>query len=141
MAAPVARTPRAWPFALFLVFVLGYNVFRVALFAMTETGAVTSDRPLDPLTLGIIVYSELAIGIAGLVAVPGLVWSRVWGFWLTVAVNVYAIVFDAAAAVAVQLSAAGGIIPPVAILVLLAVFRPRFFPSRMSASAAAAAKA
>lgn len=141
MAAPPTLRPRSWPFALFLVFVLGYNLFRVALYAMTQTGAVTTDHPLDPLTNSLVVYSELAIGVAGLIAIPGLLWSKAWGFWLTAAVNVYAIVFDAAAAAAVQLSAAGGVVPPVIILVLLLMFRPRFFPHRAPAQITPAAHA
>ncbi len=141
MATPSSRKSRGWPFALFLVFILGYNLFRVALFAMTQTGAVTLDHPLDAVANGIIVYSELAIGIAGIIAIPGLVGSKVWGFWLTLGVNMYAVVFDAAAAVAVQLSAAGGVVPPVMILVVLLVFRPRFFPARTPGPVPAGAKA
>ena len=129
MAVVSPGKPRVWPFALFLLFVLAYNVFRVALFGMTQTGAVTPDRPLDAVTNALVVYSELVIGLVGLAAVPGLVGSRHWGFWATAAVNAYAIVFDAASAVGVQLSAAGGIVPPVAILLLLLAFRSRFFPA------------
>ena len=141
MAGTAATASRRWPFALFLIFLLAYNVFRVALFAMTQTGVITTDRPIDPTVNTIVVYSELAIGLVGLVAVPGLVRSRAWGFWATAGVNVYAIVFDAAAAVAVQLSAAGGVVPPLVILVLLLVFRPRFFPSKMKPSMSAPAQA
>ncbi len=126
-----------WLFPLFLLFVLAYNVFRVALFAMTQTGAVKPDRPLDAATNAMIVYSELAIGLVGLAAVAGLVWHKSWGFWATVAVNVYAIVFDATAAVAVQTSAAGGVIPPVAILVGLLLFRNRVLPASRLAGAPA----
>ncbi len=137
MATPSPGKPRVWSFALFLLFVVAYNVFRIALFGMTQTGAVTTDRPLDAVTNAIVVYSELAIGLAGLAAVPGLVGSKPWGFWATVAVNAYAIVFDAASAVGVQLSAAGGILPAVAILLLLLLaFRPRFFPARDGAAGA-----
>lgn len=137
MAAPIARKPRAWAFTLFILFVVAYNLFRVALFAMTQTGAVKPDRPLDSLTNGVIVYSELAIGLIGLVAVPGLLGSKAWGFWGSIAVNAYAIVFDAVAAVAVQASAAGGVIPPLLILLGLIAFRHRFlkFPVRREAGA------
>ncbi len=128
MGSPLSQKRRVWPFALFLLFLLAYNVFRITLFAMTQTGAVKPDHPLDPTVNSIVVHSELAIGLVGLAAVPGLVWSRTWGFWMTVAVNGYAIVFDAASSVGVQLSAAGGVIPPVIVLVTLAAFRARFFP-------------
>lgn len=141
MLPPVARKPRIWPFALFVVFVVAYNLFRVALFAMTQTGAVKPDHPLDALTNGIIVYSELAIGLAGLAAVPGLVWSRSWGFWVTIGVNAYAIVFDAVSAVAVQASAAGGVIPPVVIIVGLLAFRHRFLRATEPREATAGAQA
>lgn len=132
---------RAWPFALFLLFILAYNLFRVALFAMTQTGGITTDHPLDPLVNAIVVYSELAIGIVGLAAVPGLVRFKAWGFWTTAAVNAYAIVFDAVAAVGVQLSAAGGVIPPVVILLVLVLFRSRFFPGRTPVATPSPAKA
>ena len=126
MTAPATPCVRRWPFAGFLLFVLAYNAFRIGLFAMTQTGAVTTDRPLDPTTNALVVSSELAIGLLGLAAVPGLAWSRRWGFWATVAVNAYAIAFDAACAVGVQLSAAGGVLPPLVILGLLLLFRSRF---------------
>ena len=130
MATPASPKTRRWPFALFLAFLLGYNLFRVALFAMTQNGAVKPDHPLDPWVNAIVVYSELAIGVVGLVAVPGLTWSKSWGFWTTLAVSAYAIVFDAISAFAVQPSAAGGVIPPVAILLVLFVLRRRFFPAQ-----------
>ena len=126
-SAADARPTRRWPFALFLVIVLAYTLFRVGLFVMTQTGAVKPDHPLDPLVNGLVVYSELAIGLLGLAAFPGLLRSWPWSFWLTVAVNAYAIVFDAVSAVGVQVSAAGGTIPPVVILRVLALFRKRFF--------------
>ncbi len=141
MTDALKRKPRVWPFALFLLFVLAYNVFRVALFAMTQTGAVKADRPLDALTNGIIVYSELAIGGVGLAAAPGLVWSKPWGFWATVGVSAYAVAFDAVSAAVVQLSAAGGVIPPVLILLGLVLFRHRFFEGARTPSASHAARA
>ncbi len=141
MAASVPRAPRRWPFAVFLLFVLAYNLFRVALYAMTQTGAVKPDHPLDSLVNAAVVYSELAIGVVGLLAIPGLARSRPWGFWLTVGVNVYAIVFDTASAVGVQLSAAGGVIPPVIVLLVLVALRHRFFRTRAETAAAPAARA
>ncbi len=128
MAIPASKKPRVWRFALFLLFVLAYNVFRVALFAMTQRGAVKPDHPLDATTNAIVVYGELAIGLVGLAAIPGLLRSKRWGFWVTVAVNAYAIAFDAVSAVGVQPSAAGGVVPPGVILLVLFLFRHRFFP-------------
>ncbi len=131
MTTPVNQRPRPWAFAIFLLFLVGYNVFRVALFAMTQNGSVKPDHPLDSTTNAVIVYSEFAIGIVGLVALPGLIWPKLWGFWVTAAVSVYAIIFDAVSAVVVQPSAAGGVVPPAIILILLFVaFRDRFFPQR-----------
>ncbi len=141
MPATANRKPIGWAFALFLFFVVAYNVFRVALFAMTQNGSVKPDHPLDAVTNAMVVYSELAIGVVGLIAVPGLLRYRPWGFWATVAVSVYAVVFDAAAAVTVQLSAAGGVVPPVAILVALLAFRGRFFPEKPVGVTAATAHA
>ena len=141
MPAAGGRKARRWPFALFLLFVLAYNVFRVALFAMTQTGALTPDHPLDPMVNAAVVYSELAIGLVGLAALPGLAASRAWGYWATVSVSVYAIVFDAVSSVAVQLSAAGGVVPPTVILLVLLAFRSRFFPWATAAAAPATTNA
>lgn len=127
MVGTAPPTSRRWPFAFFVIFLLAYNLFRVGLFAMTQNGTVTPEHPLDPLVNSIVVYSELAIGVVGLIAVLALVRSWAWGFWLTLAINVYAIVFDGVAAVGVQLSAVGGILPPVVILLGLLLFRGRFF--------------
>ncbi len=132
MAAQTGGRAKRWPFALFLLFLFGYNLFRVALFVMTQNGSVKPDHPLDPLVNSVIVYSELAIGLVGLLAMPGLLLSRSWGFWVTVAINGYAIAFDAVSAVVVQMSAAGGVVPPVAILLLLLAFRGRFLPLKHS---------
>lgn len=128
MAPPTSRTARRWPFAIFLLSLFAYNVFRVALFVMTQNGSVKPDPPLDSLVNAAIVYSELAIGLIGLLALPGLVASKSWGFWVTFAINGYAIAFDAVSAVVVQASAAGGVIPPVAILLALVALRRRFYP-------------
>ncbi len=126
MSLPATPRPQRLLFAFFLLFLGAYNLFRVALFVMAQTGSVKPDRPLDPMVNSIIVYSELFIGVVGLLAVPGIVWSKPWGFWVTVAVSAYAIVFDAVSAVVVQPSAAGGVVPPLVVLSLLFFFRSRF---------------
>jgi uncharacterized membrane protein YfcA len=117
-------------FALFLLFLLAYNLFRVALFFMTQNGSVKPDHPLDPTVNAMIVYSELAIGALGLLAVPGLLWSRSWGVWLTVGLSAYAILFDGISAVLEQASAAGGVVPPVVVLLFVLVLRARLLPER-----------
>lgn len=126
MSLPSTPRPRRLVFAFFLLFLIAYNLFRVALFVMTQNGAVKPDRPLDPLVNSVIVYSELVIGVVGLLAIPGIVWAKPWGFWLTVAVSAFAIVFDAWSAVVVQPSAAGGVAPPLLVLLFLALYRSRF---------------
>ncbi len=126
MSLPATPRPRRLLFALFLLFLVAYNLFRILLFVMTQNGSVKPDRPLDPMVNSIVVYSELVIGVVGLVAVPGIVWSKPWGFWVTVAVSAYAIVFDAVSAVVVQPSAAGGVVPPLVVLWFLLLFRSRF---------------
>lgn len=141
MATPTSRTARRWPFALFVIFLLAYNLFRAGLFAMTQNGTVKPEHPLDPLVNSVVGYSELTIGLVGLVAIPALVRSLRWGFWMTVAINAYAIVFDAMSAVVVQLSAVGGVIPPVVILLGLLLFRHRFFPAGSETGVPAAARA
>lgn len=132
MAVPMAPKPHRWIFAFFLFFLVAYNVFRVALFFMTQNGSVKPDHPLDPTVNAMIVYSELAIGALGLLAVPGLLWSKSWGFWLTVGVSAYAILFDGISAVVVQASAAGGVVPPVVVLLFLLFLRSRLLPERLA---------
>ncbi len=129
MSVSVPPKPHRALFALFVLFLVAYNIFRVGLFVMTQTGAVKPDHPLDPAFNAIVVYSELAIGAVGLAAVPGLLGSRAWAFWVTLGVSAYAIVFDGVSAVAVQLSAAGGVIPPVVVLLFLLILRSRFLPA------------
>jgi len=59
----------------------------------------------------VVSVSFLAIGLVGLLMLPGLYLMKSWGFWGTIAVSVYTIVFDLWAYLEVQSSAIAGIIP------------------------------
>ena len=111
-----------------LLFLAVCNLFRVALFAMARSGAITPEHPLDSRVSSLVVGSELVIGLVGLAAIPGLIGSRAWGFWVSVAVSFYAIAFDAASVVAVQASATGGVVPPALVLLFLMAIRRRLRP-------------
>lgn len=128
MARPRGGRTRRWPYALFLLFLVGYNLFRIGLFVMAQNGTIQPEHALSPLVNAVLVYSEFAIGAVGLLAIPGLLGPRRWGATVTVGVSLYAIAFDAWAAFAVQMSAVGGVIPPAAILLLLLIYRRSFFP-------------
>ncbi len=141
MSFPTTPKPRRALFAFLLLFLIAYNVFRVALFFLTQSGAVKPDHPLDPAVDAVIGYSELAIGVVGLAGLPGIVCSRAWGFWVTVAASAYAVVFAGVSAVVVQPSAAGGVIPPVVVLLLLLALRLRFFPAGAESGGAPASHA
>jgi len=117
---------RLLPLVLLLIFAIGYNLFRVGLFAMSINGSLHSDKPLSPAVNSFVVYSELVIGLVGLLAVSGLLLSRSWGFWSTIVIGAYAIVFDGWSFVAVKGSALAGVIPPLVIFGGLVAYRRRF---------------
>lgn len=117
---------RGKAFVLFLVLAAFYYLFRVALAAADLTGGLPLDVEPPAHVRNFLDLSELAIGVLGLAGVAGLYRTRRWGYWTTVALSAYTIAFDGWSAVAVQASAAMGIIPPVLIMAYLYASRSMF---------------
>ncbi len=108
---------------LVLLFAIVYYAVRIAIFYAGSTGSMEFEREQSQLVENIVSFSFLAIGVLGLAMLPGVYLSRPWGFWGTIAVNVYTVVFDVWAAVVVQSSAAAGIIPAGVLLGYLLLMR------------------
>ncbi|HUI85723.1 MAG TPA: hypothetical protein VLY21_01040 [Nitrososphaerales archaeon] len=77
-------------------------------------------QPMPPAaTMNVVNSVNLALGLVGLVVVPGLLLMTRWGFWGTVALSVLTIVFDGVSSATVSLTAFAGLILPVVFLALL----------------------
>lgn len=96
---------------LVMLFAAVYYVVRVAIFYLGVTGSMEFEEEQSALVEAIVLYSFLAIGVAGLLTLLGVHFRRLWGFWGTMAVSIYTVVFDLWAFVAVQPSAGAGVIP------------------------------
>ena len=115
---------------LVVLFAALYYVVRVAIFYMSATGSMEFEEPQSELVEAFVSYSFLAIGVAGLLLLPGVYLLRPWGFSGTVAVSVYTIAFDVWALVAVQSSAGAGIIPAAVITGWLLLTRRDYLACR-----------
>jgi hypothetical protein len=113
-----------------LVFAVVYYTARIAIFYAGVTGSMEFEEEQSALVSDFVSYSFLAIGVAGMLLLPGVYLLKPWGFWGTIAVSVYTIVFDLWAFVAVQASAAAGVIPAVVIIGLLVILRGDFMRDR-----------
>jgi len=113
----------------FLAFSALYYFVRVAIFYAGITGGMEFEEEQTELVEDIVSYSFLAIGVLGLIMLPGLVLSKAWAFWGTLALSVYTIVWDAWAAIWVQSSAAAGIVPAAIIIGYLLISRHDYLRS------------
>lgn len=95
----------------FVVFAGMYYVMRLALFYEGLAGNAEFESDQSALVEGVVIYSFLLIGVAGLLFLPGVYLLKRWAFLGTLIVSGHTIVFDVWAAIAVQASAAAGIIP------------------------------
>lgn len=111
---------------LVVVFAAVYYVARIAIFYAGQTGTMEFEEEQSESVESIVLYSFLSIGVVGLVLLPGVYARRPWGMLGTLAVCVYTIVFDTWAAIAVQSSAAAGIVPAAIIGGYLALSRKDF---------------
>lgn len=111
---------------LVVVFAALYYIARIVIFYAGQTGSMEFEEEQSGLAEGLVVYSFLAIGVLGLVLLPGVYLRRPWGLLGTMAVSAYTVVFDAWAAIAVQSSAAAGMIPAAAIAGYLLLARKDF---------------
>jgi hypothetical protein len=62
---------------------------------------------------------NLALGLAGLVTISGLLLMTRWGYWGTIGVSLVTIAFDGVSGVTVSFTAFAGLILPVIFLVVL----------------------
>lgn len=106
-------TVRRRGFVAFLLLASLYYLFSIGLYVAESTGGLALDIEPSPVVRSFLAYSEFQIGAIGLIGIVGLALTRRWGFWITMAVSAYTIAFDGWSAVAVQASAAAGIIPPI----------------------------
>jgi len=113
-------------FILFLLFCVVYYVARLAVFAMSLSGTNSFENEVSELAEVIVFGSFLAIGVLGLVLLPGVALHRLWGFWGTMALSAYTAVWDIWAAIWVQSSAAIGVVPAAVIIVFLLFYRRDF---------------
>jgi hypothetical protein len=93
-----------------------YYAMRLAIFYVSMSGNMEFAEEQSALVKDFVDYSFLAIGVLGLLMLPGVYLLKPWGFWGTVAVSAYSIAFDLWAFLMVQSSAAMGIIPAAVIL-------------------------
>lgn len=103
-----------------------YYVVRIAIFYAGVSGNMSFEEDQSDLVEGFVLYSFLAIGVAGLALLPGVYLHKPWGFWGTMLVSAYTIAFDLWAFVAVQSSAGAGVVPASIILGYLLVTRKDF---------------
>ncbi|MEM4276608.1 MAG: hypothetical protein QXQ13_03855 [Thermoplasmata archaeon] len=112
------------------LFAAVYYAARLAVFYASLSGDMEFESEQSAAVEALVVYSFLAIGISGLVMLPGMYKCRPWGFWGTLAVSVYTIGFDLWAFATVQSSAAMGILPAAIISAYLVATRKQFIGGR-----------
>ena len=111
---------------LVVVFAALYYIGRVAIFYSGATGNMEYEQPQSVLVENVVSYSFLAIGVIGLLMLPGVFFYKQCGFWGTIAVSAYTIVFDIWAFLLVQSSAAIGIVPAALVMGCLFLMRRDF---------------
>lgn len=108
---------------LVLLFAAVYYAARVAIFYAGVSGDMSFEEEQSALVEDFVLYSFLAIGVLGLLLLPGLYLQRAWGLWGTLAVSAYTVVFDLWAYIEVQASAGAGVIPAAVIAGYLVLTR------------------
>ena len=88
-----------------------YYVARIGIFYLGTTGEMQFDEEQSAFVEAVVIYSFLAIGVVGILMLPGVYLKKSWGLWGTIVIGVYTIIFDVWAYLTVQSSAAAGIIP------------------------------
>lgn len=115
---------------LIVLFAAVYYVARIAIFYAVSTGSMDPGVEMTDFEDDLTNLSFLAIGVLGLVLLPGVYLKKAWGLWGTVAVSAYTIAFDAWGLAAVAASAAAGMVPAAVLIVYLAAVREEFLGSR-----------
>jgi len=106
-----------------VLFAAVYYVGRLAIFYAGVTGSMEFEEEQSDLVSDFVTYSFLAIGVVGLLALPGVHMTKPWGFWGTMGVCAYTVAFDLWALALVQSSAAAGIIPAAVVAGYLVITR------------------
>ena len=76
---------------------------------------------------------NLILGLAGLLVIAGLMLTKRWGYWGTIAVSVVTIGFDGVSSATVSYTAFAGLVLPVLFLAILLPARSRYFSSGLGA--------
>jgi len=108
---------------LIVLFAAVYYAARVGIFYVGTTGEMQFEEVQSQLVENMVTFSFLAIGVTGLITLPGVYLLKPWGFWGTIAISAYTIAFDIWAYAFVQSSAAAGIIPAAILLVYMLLVR------------------
>jgi hypothetical protein len=119
--------PKKIVMMLILLFAAIYYLARIGIFYLGLSGEMNFEEEQSELVEGAVLYSFLAIGVIGLIMLPGLYLGRSWGFWGTIVVSLYTIVFDTWAYAMVQVSAAAGVIPASVLLAYLVLTRKDWY--------------
>lgn len=107
-----------------------YYIGRIGIFYAGTTGSMEFEEPQSAAVEAFVVYSFLGIGVFGILTLPGLYLLKPWGFFGTIAVSAYTIAFDVWAFLAIQSSAAAGIVPAGAIVAYVLLRRKDFLGQR-----------
>ena len=104
------------------------SILRVVFFYMATVGGTQLISPPPPAALMQTINAfSLALGVAGLLVVPGLISFKSWGYWGTLFLCLVTLVFDLwAFSTTAQTAAAGLAVPTIALVYLV--------PRRMSFS-------
>jgi len=113
-------------FVVFLLFCVVYYIARLAVYAMALSGTQSFEHEVSDLAEAIVFYSFLGIGVIGFALLPGVALRKWWGFWGTMLLSAYTVVWDVWAAIWVQSSAAIGIAPAAIIMGYLLLYRKDF---------------
>ena len=107
-----------------------YYIGRLGIFFVATTGDMVFEEEQSELVENVVSISFLAIGVLGLLTLPGVYLKKLWGFWGTIAVSAYTIAFDIWAFAMVQSSAVAGVIPAGIIVGYLLLTRKNFLNPR-----------
>jgi hypothetical protein len=125
------RTAR--PRVILVIGILGVLEGALRLFFYYEAvfAGVTLLQPMPTAsTMAVVNGINLALGLAGLVAISGLLLMTRWGYWGTIGVSLLTVAFDGVSSVMVSFTAFAGLILPVIFLVVLLSRRVRYSSGR-----------
>lgn len=101
---------RTLPF-LIILFAALYYVVRIIIFSASVAGSMGFEEEQSELVHNFVRASFLAIGVLGLLTLPGVYKRQPLAYWGTLAISAYTIVFDIWSFFAIQPSAIAGVVP------------------------------